>query len=376
MTRSIGLLLSSLLLSACVGGGRSAEPGALAPDAAASPDAPPAPPAGSAEPGALFQLIDDMESAKSDFAAAVGLCSWYTRAGTAAEEEVAPPRNGSRRAWHARAADPAGVDLRIDFHGPQFPRVPYPDFSAYAGVAFWARAGRQGDAITVAVEDDRVAGQPGYQEARRSARPWPERAVNLSSGWRRTILLFDDFRATAPLHTAAIWSVHFLAAAGDFWIDDLALLCRGECPAPPWDTGKPTASGLDERSLSWLPGQGSTPDLQCAQVASLGTSPLVDVAAGPDERLFLRARIPVEPRPAVPLWAWLAENLGTGQRVPVTTLDDQTATAVIPIVTPGPYRIRTHTHYPGLATCGVEVTFQAVAPTAPPAAGAGAVSRR
>jgi hypothetical protein len=361
MTRSILLLLASLVVPACVGDRPVQVPPAAEPppDATASPRLP----AGVVAPGALFQLIDDMESGMNDFPSPVGLCSWYTRAGGADVEEVAPPRDGSRRARHARAAQPEGVDLRIDFHGPQFPGVPYPDFSGYAGVTFWARAAHDADPLTVAIEDDRVAGQASYQEAQRSTRPWLERSVTLSSGWRRHILLFDDFGAPgqpgARLNATAIWSVHFLAHAADFWIDDLALLCRGDCPAPPWDLGKPAPAGLDEAALSWVRGQGATPDLRCAELASLTMTPLGDLAAGPAERLFLRARIPVQPRPPVPLWGWFVENVATGARLPVTTLDEASATAVVSVLTPGSYRLRVHTHYPGQEVCGAELSFQA-----------------
>jgi hypothetical protein len=362
MTRSTVLLLASLLVPACV----ADRPAQLVPDAAPVPPpdstASPAPAAGGVAPGALFQLIDDMESGVNDFPSPVGLCSWYARGGAAEVEELAPPHDGSRHARHASARQSGGVDMRIDFHGPQFPRVPYPDFSRYAGVTFWARGAPGAAPLTVAIQDDRVAGQASYQQAQRSPAPWLERSVTLSSGWRRHILLFDDFRApgqpAARLNAAAIWSVHFLSGAGDFWIDDLALLCRGDCPAPPWEVGE-TAPGLDEAALSWVRGQGATPDLRCAELASLTMTPLVDVAAGPDERLFLRARIPVQPRPSVPLWGWFVENLATGADLPVTTLDEPSATAVISLVTPGSYRLRVHTHYPGQDVCGAELTFQA-----------------
>jgi hypothetical protein len=245
--------------------------------------------------------------------------------------------------------------MRIDFHGPRFPRIPFPDFSAYAGIAFWARSSTDHGDIAVAIEDERGAG--GL-----------ERSVRLSTDWRRIILLFDEFRAgahpEARLHTQAIGSVHFagglVALPADYWIDDLVLLCRGDCPVPPWEMGSPLAPGLDDKSLSWIPGQGSSPELRCAELASLAMAPLTEVPAGPDERLFLRVRIPVDPPPAVPLWGWTIENVRTGERSSPVALDDGWTTVALPIPAPGEYTIRAHTHHPGNAVCGAEVSVRAI----------------
>jgi hypothetical protein len=160
-----------------------------------------------------------------------------------------------------------------------------------------------------------------------------------------------------------VWSVHFVAgldgAGAELWIDDLALLCRGSCPAPVWDVHPTPVSGTDDRSLSWLAGDGTSPDTTCARIAPLSMAPPSNVPVDGAEKLLLRARVPVDPAPAVTIWAWVVENVATGARLDVAKIDESWATVAVPITEAGRYRVGAHTHYPASAVCGVSIEVEA-----------------
>ena len=268
----------------------------------------------------------------------------------------------------------SGGDLFLDIHGAGFPRVLYPDLSAYAGIAFWARTDvASSSRLTVAIEDDKVMA-PGYEEARRSGRPWFTREVKLDPTWRRYILTFDEFEQLqangvptgAKLDSSAVWSLHFLSglleAAADLWIDDLALLCRGECPRAPHELPPSLhADALDEGGLTWVGSAAAEPPLRCGELASLSMSPFDQWRAGPGEKVFLRVRVKAAPGAAVPLWAWQVERGSDGRAIPVTALDEGHTLVSVPVTSPGQYRVRAHSHYPGNESCAVEVTATAIA---------------
>jgi hypothetical protein len=339
-------------------------PGAT--DVLTAPDAP----GGVARPGLVFQIVDDIERDDPGFVCPIGLCSWFHAAATLAAP--VPARGRSERAWHlSSAGGGAGLDTKLDVHGPAFPAVPYPDLRAYAGVAFWARSDRD-ETLTVAVEDDQVLAT-SYQAALAAGRPWFTSEVRLSRQWRRHIVLFDDLRQLAMdgtpvpgarLHTAAIWSFHFIAALrgpSDAWIDELSLLCKGECPAPAYAPVPATsAAALDDASFSWMPSSSSDPALTCAEIAELTLLPPDAWRAGPGEKVFLRARVAGVPDARVPLWGWTVERLPAGTPVPVTVIDEASTMIAVPVTEPGGYRVRAHTHFPGNATCGVEIVGTAV----------------
>ena len=274
--------------------------------------------------------------------------------------------------WSSHPADPSRadtIDRRIDFHGPQFLSggPPYPDISAYAGVAFTTRLA-DGATFVVAIEDDQVVSNTSYAETRASSNPWFEHAVTLSADARRHILLFDDFRqpdhADARLRTQAVWSIHFIGDAAttgtDFPIDDLLLLCHGSCPAPTWNVPVTPAPGMDDESLPWVTGAGSAADATCATIAPLSLAPLSDVAADAVEKQVLRVRIPAAPTAAVTQWAWVLEDIATGeQQLNVTPIDTGWSTVAVPISAPGHYKISAHTHYPGTSVCGVQTEIDA-----------------
>jgi hypothetical protein len=385
--------LSSLLLAACQSvtppsslvDGSTADPGvdaAQQPAADAGIDAIPAQPA---VPTRVFEVIDDLDHAdggEMGFLCPVGLCSWFTRpvdaAGVSTGAVLAPPsppRGASKKAWHLRTGpDSAGVDVRLDIHGPQFPRVLYPDLRNYAGVAFWARGDAENQDLLVAMEDDKVIA-PNYSEAAAGRNPWFTQPVKVGTEWRRYILLFDDFQqvdakgsvvSTGQLDTAAVWSIHFIAGlarrAGGVWVDDLALLCKGPCLVPPYDLpATSTASGLRDEELRWTPSSSTDADLRCAELAALSMTPADQWVAGAAQRVFLRARVAADPNAAVPLWGWTVEKLPDGTRLPVTTLDEGDTLVSVPVAEPGQYRVRAHTHYPGMAACGVEIVATAAA---------------
>lgn len=332
----------------------------------------------------LFQLIDDVEAEEDrpGFVCPVGLCSWNylstdrTQPGPPGgtlglAEPPSPPRGKSTRAWHVRsAAGAAGSDLHLEMHAPGFPHTVYPDLSAYAGIAFWARSDSPGQEITLAVVDDKVVAS-SYDEALRSDKPWFTRRVPLGASWRRHIVLFDDLRQPegagvmpdARLHTGALWSFHFLAGldrtGADLWIDDLALLCRGACPPPAYDLPpSPTAEPSDDSGLIWSSPSSEDSRIACGELASLSNDHLDQLPTGADAKVFLRVRVKGKPGASVPLWLWSVVKLPGEVEVPLTTLDDATSIVAFSLPERGSYRIRAHTHHPGQAVCGVEMTAQ------------------
>ena len=333
--------------------------------------------AGAPQPGKLFEMLDDMERGEANLATPIGLGSWMVQPAdsnpTPAVERMwlapAVPRDGSVLAQAVRVDAPGTIDLRIDLHGPQFGSggPPFPDVSAYAGVAFWVRGLSPTDAMTVAIEADPVTPGRAYEPARTSADPWFEHPVKLSSEWRRHILLFDDFRQPdhpdARVRTQALWSVHFIGgldrAGAEFWIDDMALLCKGTCPAPAWDLYPTAGPGMSDSSLPWVAGSGSTADTTCATIAPLSLASLSNVSADPVEKVLLRVRIPADPQAAVPLWDWVVEDIASGAKLDFAAIDDVWSTVAVPITAAGRYRVAAHTHYPNLAVCGIETQVDA-----------------
>lgn len=360
---ALGLVL---LAGGCSGDedGRSSSPAPSSP-APAEPSAnpksnpsssPQAPAVGAPEatrPATVFQLLHDMEDERENVISPVGLASWFG----GGIVDLNPPRAESKKAQFG------SDDLRLDIHGPKFPTGPlYPDLSGYAGVAFWARARNPGETLLVALEDEEVAGASGYAEARVSTKPWFETEVRLSSDWRRHIVLFDDLRQPGRpdqrLRTQAVWSVHFVGGAEgrsrEYWIDDLALLCRGSCPRPAYELPAKVGGGFDELSLPWIKGVPASPEKGCAEIAALSMASLDNIPASATEKAIFKVRVPAAPSAPVPLWAWAVRD-ESGRTIDVTALDEGLTTVAFPVVEPGEYQITAHTHHPGTAVCGVEV---------------------
>jgi hypothetical protein len=226
-------------------------------DSAAYPDVPPARDAGAdrvdaRDGGSVTAVLHDMEDGSINFpSAAVGvLGSWFAAINYAAGraplpldrliEPVVPPRGTSQKACHLKAGRyEDGVDLFVDFHPISGqPDFNHADLGAYSGLAFWARSDTS-DRLIVAVADRPVNVQEEFWKAESEGRPWPSRQIMLTPTWERHVLLFEDLRTSVPapgraVDAGTINSFHFLAGVGgvavDFWIDDVALLCRGACP--------------------------------------------------------------------------------------------------------------------------------------------------
>jgi hypothetical protein len=113
------------------------------------------------------------------------------------------------------------------------------------GIAFWARLTGGGQKLFVAVRDQATAPTQPPDDVFAgdvNGSPWFVQRLTVSSEWQRFVLLFDDFqpgaaspvKPTRALDTSAVISIDFQTGVGgstfDLWIDDLAVLCRGECP--------------------------------------------------------------------------------------------------------------------------------------------------
>lgn len=326
----------------------------------------------------LFQVIDDMEASDPgdnfrNFVSPVGLGSWLFRGPPNAGSPALPvaviaatdqPRERSLRAW--RVPVPAGgapVSLFLDLHGANFPAVPFADLSAYAGIAFWSRASLPLTELVVAVADSSSPRSDLYQAAQGRKPLSFARTVKLSSQWQRHVILFDDLVASdtsrTKLNTSALWAVNFIASSGstsDYWIDDLALLCRGVCPPPPLAVEPSAAAGLDPASLQWTSGSAAN---SCGELASLTMDSLrKDVVVG--EKILLHARVRGVADAEVPAWLWRGQNTRTGELAEWKKLDDGSSMAALSFPSTGSYTVGAHTHYPGIATCSVEVTINVV----------------
>jgi hypothetical protein len=259
VTRPLCHALVALLAAGCdttlVTGASADPPPIIAPyqDGGRPDAAPPYPDAAldRTDAGSVTQILHDMEEGSLNFASFVGvLGSWFAainyvagRAPLPLErliEPVVPPRGASTLACHVKAGRyEDGVDLFVDFHPiSRLPDFNHANFGAYAGIAFWARS-ETSDRLFVAIADDRVSVQEDFWKAELEGRPWPSRQLMLTPAWEHYVLLFDDVRAREPapgraVNAGAVNSFHFLAGVGgvavDFWIDDVAMLCRGPCP--------------------------------------------------------------------------------------------------------------------------------------------------
>jgi hypothetical protein len=105
-------------------------------------------------------------------------------------------------------------------------------------------------------------------------------------------------------------------------------------------------------------GTAGSGELACAELAVLSMLPLEGLRTG--ENAVFRARIPLSPPPAVPLWVWVVEHVATGRRLEVRAIDEGWTTAAARLVDPGAYRIAAHTIHPPTKVCGVEVRADVV----------------
>lgn len=323
----------------------------------------------------LFQIIDDLEASSPgdtlrNFVSPVGLGSWFFTAPPkpglpmAVVAAVDPSRGSSQRAWRVPLPEgSAPVSLRVDLHGPKFPAVPFADLSAYAGIAFWSRGSLPSIHLVAAVEDS-ASGRVNVHQAGPLSGPLGfTQPVKVGSEWRRHIILFDDLVALdeskGKLDTTALWAVNFVAdsaSAAELWIDDVALLCKGACPPPPFELEPSAAPGLDATSLQWTGGSGAN---SCGELASLTMDSLQrNVVVG--EKIFLNARVRGAPNAEVPAWLWRGKHTQTHEQAAWNALDEGSSMAALSFPSPGTYTVGAHSHYPGTATCSVETTITVV----------------
>ena len=194
---------------------------------------------GAAQPGPSVEVVDDVDhtdgshpqvpDGSSAFFWGTGyrLGNWFTSAPApnpftrdAQAADIVPPRGSSTRAY--RVVDSGrerGVDLWAQLDHPNGRAV---DLSGYAGITFWARLSGASTRVTVGMN----SGVP-YFDA-------PQDVVSVSISvtpeWEQFSLPFSTF----GIDGHAVASFDFIVGEGgedfDLWIDDLALLCKGECP--------------------------------------------------------------------------------------------------------------------------------------------------
>jgi hypothetical protein len=134
--------------------------------------------------------------------------------------EIVPPRANSIKAYRVRGSGRGrGVDLWVQLDHPGGKAM---DLSAYAGITFWARLDGASDRLVVGMN-------PGIQyfSAPDSV---PSVTLAVRPDWEQFELRFEDFDIDGQ--QVAIFD--FVAGEGggmfDLWIDDLAFVCRNECP--------------------------------------------------------------------------------------------------------------------------------------------------
>ena len=134
--------------------------------------------------------------------------------------EIDPPRGTSTKAYRAKGSGhERGVDLWVQLdHLFDHPK----DLSAYAGIGFWARLeGGNGQII--------VGMNPGYSYFEAPEKV-PSLSVDVGETWEQLSLPFEAFGIDGSI----LASFDFIVGSGgvefDLWIDDVFLVCRGECP--------------------------------------------------------------------------------------------------------------------------------------------------
>lgn len=215
-------------------------------------------PRGAGPPGAdgattttsgLLQIVDDMDHVEKGYptlptvssaffwpwpasrSGAVAIGNWFVSSppgieGDAHIDDIVPPRNDSKKACHVTGSGlERGTNLWAQLRHPEGSPV---DLSAYSGVAFWARLDSPSGKLVVAMDPRGYA----FFAAQSAGSPLPARTLSVSGQWEKFVLSFDDLGLTTP---AAAASIDFVAGEGgesfDLWIDDLALVCRGDiCP--------------------------------------------------------------------------------------------------------------------------------------------------
>jgi len=184
-------------------------------------------------PADQVQVVDDVDHGSSQYPETPpgssaffwrgGLGNWFVSASDgsatrdAKTDEVTPPRGDSTRAYHVSETSAGTViDLWAELNHPQGTGV---DLGAYAGIAFWARLNDSKGALTVAFS------AKGRFSNVASA---PQKVVPVSADWKQFVVRFDE----VGIDTSAVSSIDFVVEGApiELWVDDLALVCRADCP--------------------------------------------------------------------------------------------------------------------------------------------------
>ncbi|MES1174967.1 MAG: hypothetical protein ABUL62_11640 [Myxococcales bacterium] len=186
-------------------------------------------------PDGKLEVVDDIDHAdgqyppvppgSSSFFWRGGLGNWFisssdgSRTRDASVEDVVPPRGENTKAYHLEQAAPGTtVDLWAQLNHPEGTAV---DLRSYSGIAFWARRTGTSAKLTVAF------GANGQISTLESV---PQQVVSVSESWTQLVIRFDDLK----LNSTAVSSIDLVVDGRtepiDLWVDDLALVCRSNCP--------------------------------------------------------------------------------------------------------------------------------------------------
>ena len=225
----VGVLILSVPACGGVAAGDKPTSGSQPPDSASA--------GGAGAPSDMLpedkiQLVDDVDHAgqpatpahSSAFFWRGGLGNWFVSTSDglatrdATTDDVIPPRGENTKAYHVAEMNAGtAVDLWAQLNHPQGTGA---DLGSYSGIAFWARLNSSSGELTIAF------GADGRFADVTSA---PHKVVPLSQNWTQFVVRFDELGVNAT----AVSSIDFVvgqAAPFELWVDDLALLCRSDCP--------------------------------------------------------------------------------------------------------------------------------------------------
>ena len=142
--------------------------------------------------------------------------------GDAQTADIVPPRGDSTHAFRLQGSgEPLGADLYAQLEHPSGGAA---DLTAYTGIAFWAKLDGDSDQLAVG-----LSARAPYCSASTDVTTV---TVAVPNEWQRFELPFGSFGADGH----AVANIEFIVGAGggafDLWVDDLSLVCRGECPMP------------------------------------------------------------------------------------------------------------------------------------------------
>lgn len=182
------------------------------------------------EPGAVPSLMNQPAA----FYWSGGLGNWFVCTppggnpdspihGDAQTADIVPPRGDSTHAFRLQGSgEPLGADLYAQLEHPSGGAA---DLTAYAGIAFWAKLDGDSDQLAVGLSAVAPYCSPSTDVTTVT--------VAVPNEWQKFELPFDAFGTDGN----AVANIEFIVGAGggafDLWLDDLSLVCRGECPAHP-----------------------------------------------------------------------------------------------------------------------------------------------